>query len=405
MDAADILSLEPMLAEFLGRFNDCFQRRDTRGHFPVYIRGQLSELERKSVEPIALAAGVPVRTLQEFLTHLVWDDERMAHRVREMVATEQADPQAIGIVDETGWVKKGDKTPGVQRQYCGAVGKQENCIVTVHLAYATDNFHCLLDGELYLPQSWDEDRERCREAGIPDGVRYRPKWQIALELLDHAEQQGLHFAWLTFDEGYGGKPVFLTGLEQRKQKYVAEVPKNFVVWAEQPRVTYRRYRKNRRGAGRRTPRLASGSAPPRTVEDLAFRHPQWRHQEWQLWHVKDSHKGPVVWEVRHGLVFVKDQHGLPKGPYHLLVCRNELTGEMKYFLSNAPAQTPVIKLLEVAFSRWHVERSIQDHKGEVGLDHWEGRRWIGLKRHLTLSMVSYLFLALARQQLGKKFPS
>ena len=126
--------------------------------------------------------------------------------------TENAGRHAIGVFDETSYVKKRDKTPGVKRQWCGTVGKEENCTVTVHLSYACGEFHCLLDGELFLPEDWSADRQRCREAGIPEAISYRPKWQIALELLDRAVSRGIHFEWLTFDEGYGGKPGFLRGL-------------------------------------------------------------------------------------------------------------------------------------------------------------------------------------------------
>ncbi len=209
MDANVIRRLEPQLAEHLERFADCFARRDTRAHLPVYVRGQLSELPRKSVEPMALAAGTAVRTLQEFLTQLTWDEDRMRQRVASIVVQEHADPESIGIIDETGWVKKGDQTPGVQRQYCGSVGKQENSIITVHLGYAAKDFHCLIDGDLYLPESWHADRDRCREAGIPEDVVYRPKTQIALELYDRAVAHGVRLEWLTFDEWYGGKPHFL----------------------------------------------------------------------------------------------------------------------------------------------------------------------------------------------------
>jgi SRSO17 transposase len=402
MDARQIRSLEPMLAAYLNRFSDCFGRRDTRDHFPVYVRGQLAELPRKSVEPIALAAGVPVRTLQEFLTHLEWNEDRMCQRVGEIVATEHAHRESIGIIDETGWVKKGDKTPGVQRQYCGSVGKQENSIVTVHLGYAAGDFHCLLEGDLYLPESWNQDRARCRVAGIPDDVVYRPKSDIALELYARACANGLHFEWLIFDEWYGSKPSFLRGLQQRQQKFVGEIPKCFMAWIDPPRTTQRPYRRGRRGPFGKKPRLCAGSAAPQTVERLAQGHPSLKDQRWQTWHVKDGQKGPMVWKVKHVLVFVKDENGLPTGPLPLLVCRNPLTDVVKYFLSNAPPETPVATLLRVAFSRWRIERCFEDSKGEVGLDHWEGRRWIGLKRHLILSTVSYLFLAKSCQRLKEK---
>jgi SRSO17 transposase len=273
----------------------------------------------------------------------------------------------------------------------------------VHLGYVAGDFHCLLDGDLFLPESWHNDRARCRGAGIPDDVVYRPKTEIALELYDRAVAHGVRFEWLTFDEWYGGKPPFLRALGARGQKFVAEIPKGFRAWIEPPRMTSRPFQRHGRGPGRSTPRLVAGGAKAQTVERLARSNPALRDQPWQTWRIKDTHKGPLVWRVKHVLVFIKDEHGHPEGPYHLLVCQHPFTGEVKYFLSNAPTDTPLKKLLRVAFGRWHVERCFEDGKGEVGLDHWEGRRWIGLKRHLILTTVSYLFLAKACQRLrGKK---
>ena len=209
MDAQQIRKLKPKLRRFLKQFDECFPRKDTRAHLPVYISGQLSDIPEKSVEPIAINAGVPPRTLQEFLSQHHWDHDRARDQLQHIVRDEHSGPHSIGILDETSDVKKGDKTPGVKRQWCGAVGKKENCIVTVHLTYARDGFHTLIDGELYLPKSWSDDRARCREAGIPDDMVYRPKWKIGLELYDRAIGNGLHFDWMTFDEGYGSKPELL----------------------------------------------------------------------------------------------------------------------------------------------------------------------------------------------------
>jgi SRSO17 transposase len=368
----------------------------------VYVRGQLSDLPEKSVEPIALEAGVAPRTLQEFLSQLKWDEERMRDRVQQVVRTEHAGAHAIGIFDETSDPKKGDKTPGVQKQWCGRLGKLENCLVTVHLGYAVDDFHCLVDGELFLPESWDQDRDRCREAGIPDSVVYRPKWQIALELYDRGIAHGLHFDWLTFDEGYGGKPEFLREVSARQQRYVAEVPRTLTGWLKEPRVVTRPYRRGGRGRGRKVPRLASGSRPARGVEIL-LKDRVLRDQPWQPWRVKDGDKGPMVWECKHTFITVKDEGGLPGQRLHLLIARNVLDPkEIKFFVSNAPPATGIGALLLVAFSRWRVERCFQEGKSEIGLDQYEGRRYLGLKRHLVLSAVSYLFLAKVRQEWGEK---
>jgi SRSO17 transposase len=403
MDAKQIRKLKPMLTRYLKQFDDCFSRRDCREHFSTYVEGQLSDLRQKSCEPIALAAGVPPRDLQEFLAAYKWQEERARNRFQQTVAREDAGPNSIGIIDETSDVKQGVKTPGVQRQWCGTVGKKENCIVTVHLAYATGDFHCLLDGDLYLPESWSNDRDRCRAAGIPDEVVYRPKWRIALETYDRARGNHVVFDWLTFDEWYGGKPEFLREIAARRQVFVAEVPRTFSGWIHQPHVTARPFRRGR-GRGRKTPRLVSGSRPAISVENMLQYSAKLREQPWVRYRVKDGEKGPLVWEVKHTRITVQDENGLPGMHLHLVVARNVLNpDEVKFFVSNAGEDTRVQTLLLVAFSRWRVERCFEDQKQEVGLDQWEGRRWLGLKRHLILSSISYLFLARVRKKLrGEK---
>ncbi len=390
MDADQIRQLRPALGRYLRQFDDCFGNSCSRAHLPIYIRGQLSNLPRKSVEPIALAEGVAPRTLQEFLSLLEWDERRLVDRVHQLVAREHASPHAVGVIDETGCPKKGTKTPGVQRQYCGASGKVDNCVVTVHLSYAADKFHCLLASELYLPQVWADDRQRCRQAGIPDDVVYRPKWQIALELLDRAQGNGVQLAWLTFDEYYGSKPEFLHGLQRRGQRYVAEVPVNFHGWLKPPRL-------RPRGRGFQVRRRSSG------VADLLRYSPALRDQPWQRFRVKDGEKGPMVWEVKHVRFYPQRDDGDPGPPGHLIVARNVLQPEeVKYFVSNAPAETRLQTLLLVAFSRWHVERCFEDEKMELGFDHYEGRKYRGLIRHQALTAVSHLFLERIREQWGGK---
>jgi SRSO17 transposase len=405
MDSNQIRRLEPKLVHYLNHFAGCFTRKDTRAHLGVYVRGQLSDSPQKSVEPIALEAEVAPRTLQEFLSQHRWDEDRLRDRLQQLVATEHHGPHAVGLFDETSDVKKGNKTPGVQKQWCGRLGKTENCIVTVHLGYARGDFHCLLDGELYLPEDWSADRDRCREAGIPDDMRYRPKWKIALELFDRAVRNGVRFDWLTFDEGYGGKPELLRELAARKQRYVAEVPRNLTGWLERPQVVTRPYHKNRRGRGRKVPRLASGSRPARRVDEL-LDDPRLRDQPWQRFRVKDGQKGPMVWECKHVMLTVKGADGLPGETLHLVAARDVLDpDELKFFVSNAPPETGVETLLLVAFSRWRVERCFEDHKSEIGLDQYEGRRYRGLKRHLLISAVSYLFLARVRQEWAGEKPA
>ena len=236
MTIDQMISLGPELASFLREFADCFGRSEPRGKLETYVRGQLGQLPRKSVEPIALAAGMKPRTLQEFLASDEWDEDRLARHVRRLVVRDHGDDQAIGVLDESGHPKKGRHTAGVSRQYCGNTGKIDNCVMTVHLTYTSfdGRFRTMLDSSLFLPQGWHEDRERCRRAHIPDDVVYRPKYVIALEQLDRAIAEGVRFSWITADEWYAQKPAFVRGLEQRGLRFVLEIPKNLAVWLHDP---------------------------------------------------------------------------------------------------------------------------------------------------------------------------
>jgi SRSO17 transposase len=356
----------------------------------------LGDLDRKSVEPIADAAGVPPRTLQEFLSMLKWDDQAARDRVQRRVARRHPHPHSVGVIDETSFPKQGNKTACVQRQYCGSHGKLDNCVVSVHLGYVAGDFHTLLDGEPYLPEeTWHENRTRCRAAGIPDDVVYRPKWQIALGQVQRALGNGVRFSWLTFDEGYGGKPPFLRVLDGLGQNYVAEIPANFVGWTRPPEVLYREHARNK-GPGRRRklPRLKVRNTPAAEVREILKHSPVLREVPWERYQVKDGSKGPMVWEAKRIPFWIKDENGLPSRPHHLIVARNVLKpDEVKFFLSNAPESTPVEILLMVAFGRWHIERLFQDSKTELGLDHFEVRKYPSIARHLILTCISHLFLA------------
>jgi len=403
MDAQIILRIKPELTSYLHEFDDCFGRSQTRGHLRAYVQGQLSDLPRKSIEPMADAADIPPRTLQEFLSLSRWDEQRLRDRLQQRVAAHYAHEHSVGIIDESSFVKKGDKTACVQRQYCGAVGKRENCVVSVHLGYATPDprgFHALLDGEPFVPEeTWGQDRDRCHAAGIPDDVGHRTKHQMALEQYRRAVGNGVRFRWLTFDEFYGRSTVFLRELDALGQDYVAEVPVNFHVWTQPPEVLHRRHARDltRPGRRRKYPRLKVKHNPTIPVENVARYSPLMREQPWVKYQVKDGSKGPMVWEVKHLRVYLKDEQGLPAGggrAYHLLVARNVLDpDEIKYFISNAAESTPVSTLLLVAFSRWKIERMFEDSKMELGLDHFEVRAYQAIQRHLILSCLSHLFLA------------
>jgi len=366
MDIRKLEELRPRLDDFLTRFDDCIKTLPSRRHLRTYVNGQLGPLARKSVEPIALEADVPVRSLQEFLEIHRWDETKLARRVREVVVDRHADPEAVGVIDETSYAKKGEKTVGIQRQYCGETGKIDNCVVTVHLAYASRDFAAIVDGDLFVPEhTWANDTDRRLEAGIPDEVTYRPKWRIALDLLTRSMADGLRMKWLTADEAYGRVGEFRHESANQGLLYVVEVPCATTGW---------------------TAAMAKRGDDARRVDVL------WRRggPSWEMYHVKDTEKGPVVWEAR-AVRFSPHEDDAAGDEQWLIVARNVLSGEVKRFLSNAPEATSCEAMLRVAFTRWTVEHLFHEAKREVGLRHFEVRRYKPVMRHLALSMVSLLF--------------
>jgi SRSO17 transposase len=373
MTEQEIAGLGPAFATYLGRYRRCFLQKRTAAHFDNYCRGLLSDLPRKTVEPIALEAGTAVRTLQEFLTTARWDHDHLRDLLQQQLAQVLAELPVdtlgtVGIIDETSCRKWGDETPGVQRQYLGCVGKVDNGIVTVHVGVAKGRFQALLDADLYLPKVWNADRERCQAAGIPDDVRYRPKWRIALDQLVRLHGNGITFDWLVFDEGYGAAVPFLEVLNLVRQRFVAEVPVNFAVADVAGGPTQRADQ-----------RLSAADAK--------------RGKRYRLAHrtVQDS-----VWRASTATVWVAGREHV------LIVAINETTAEIKYFLSNATT-TAMEQLLAVAFGRWNVEHSFRLAKQEAGLMHYEGRDYTGLMRHLILALVVLGFVATQTERLrGEK---
>jgi SRSO17 transposase len=397
MDIAELRSLRSALDRFAGQFDDCIRTQPSRNHLRTYLRGQLGPLERKSIEPMALDAGVPPRTLQEFLSLHRWDEVAVERRLRALVIRDHFDPNGIGVIDEVSFPKKGRKTAGVQRQYCGATGKTDNCVIAVELGYATENFHALLAADLYLPEeAWTEDRSRCRGAGIPEDIVYRPKWRIALELVERAHGEGVPLGWLTADELYGRVREFREGIARLGTRYVLEIPTTLTGWTRQPEVipvgTITPF-----GRVLQKPCVAAGAPEARKVTRL------WKRggPPWIQYLIKTTQKGPVVWEVRE-TKFFPNHDGVPGKEERLLIAREVLTGEVKYFLSDAPADVPTKVLLFVAFSRWHIERLFEDAKGEVGFDHFEVRCYRALMRHLILTALSLYFLCEETDRLRKK---
>ncbi len=406
MTPEQITGLGPALTEFLGSFKSCLGECRLLDHFATYCRGLLSGLQRKSVEPIALAAGSTVRALQLFLNRRTWDHARLRDQLQRRVATQLApapgatgplgadDLGVIGLIDETSVAKKGDKTPGVQRQYCGASGKIDNCIVTVHLGCCRGELAVLLDSDLYLPKSWVDDRAcggtRCRDADIPDGMTCRSKTAIALDLVRRAIGNGIRFDWQVFDEGYGKDPSFLFGLDALGQTWIGEVPRNFRCWPTLPSCHSLRK-----------------EFDSKEVYNVTRWSPAFIYQPWRpLTHTRQTVE-PVVWDVKAARVHLRDP--ITDRPadrsYWLIVAWNRTTEEYKYFLSNAPPHTDLGLLLRVALRRAQIEHLFRVVKQEVGLAHFEGRSYVGLMRHMILCQLILLFLAEQTRQINYGIPA
>jgi SRSO17 transposase len=391
MTEQQLQALAPALADFLDEFLFCCDYTQTFGHLGTYVRGLLSDLPRKTAEPMALQAGTPARTLQEFLKDHAWDFAAVRQHLHADAATRLPSVPAddlgtVGLIDETSAVKQGTKTPGVARQYLGCVGKVQNGIVTVHLGVCRGTYQTLLDFDLYLTKDWAADRPRCREAGIPDDIVYRPKWQIALEELDRARAVSVRLDWLTFDEEYGKRPGFVAGLDERQQRFVGEVPRTFSCLAAHK-------------SGRRPDAQLNG----RPAEEVVRHASAFRGQSWQVLRLSRRTMEDQVWRVKAARVWLSSKSGWSAGTYWLIWASNDATGEEKFFLSNAPIDTPVATLVRVGFRRARVEHAFRVCKSELGFTHFEGRNYVALMRHLSLCLVALTFVAVHTERLrGEK---
>lgn len=375
MTDAEFAGIGPSFATFLRGFRQHTGLAPTAGHFQEYCCGLLSDEPRKTVEPLALRAGTTVRTLPVFLKDSVWDEQAIRVTLRHTLAAAFAaepDPSrlgTIGILGETSVRKKGIKTPGVQRQYLGCVGKVDNGIVTVHLGACRGELKALLDAELFLPKSWDADRPRCQAAGIPDGKGHEAKWKLAVWQWTQARQDGIVFDWLTFDAGYGSVPAFLWVLQLSGRPYVGAIPTI--------------YRVSRREGAKRIEARECLKATAR--------------KGWKRFVLRHATGGVSVWKYRSDEVFAA-RHW-----QRLIVAVNVATGEVKYFASNDRRRSAKT-LLRVAFRRAPIEHLFRLVKQEAGFTHFEGQNYRALMRHLTMALVVMGFVSIHAARLRKKMP-
>jgi SRSO17 transposase len=353
------------LEELLGRVAGRFRRVEPRRHARALVLGLLADLPRKNCWTIAEHAGQATPDgLQHLLAGAAWDEHAVRDDVRDYLVEHLADPEAVLVVDETGDLKKGARTVGVQRQYTGTAGKVDNAQVAVYLAYATGAGHGVIDRELYLPQGWIDDPARCRAAGVPDQVGFATKPELARQMLDRALEAGVPAGWVTADEVYGGDPALRGWLETRQLPHVLAV--------------------------KCTEPLPPASGPPTSAARLAKRVPP---EGWLRLSAGQGAKGRrwYAWS-RLALTPADAPNGWGRW---LLVRRSLTTGELAYYVCAGPADLPLVALVRVAGTRWRVEEAFQAGKGLCGLDEHQVRRWRSWYRWVTLAMLAYAFLVVA----------
>ena len=380
--AADVSGCRRRLQDFLQRYLPRFYRLEQHELARVVLQGKLSDLQRKTSEPIAAQAGRHRKPVQHFVGAGKWDDEAVMAELRGHVAQECGDADAVLVLDGSGFPKSGADSCGVARQWCGRLGKVENCQVGVFLTYVTADGYAPLDRQLYLPRDWAEDPRRRQAAHVPAAVTFRESWRIGLDLLDRAAAD-VPFGWVAGDDEFGRASALRAQLRLRRLRYVLDVPANTLVRdpgeAAQP--------------GRRVP-------PWRRVDAWAQALPARR---WRRLVLGAGARGPKVVRVAEAWVQTRDEDGCV-GPRERLVVIRSVASEPRvwYTLSNARAEVPVARVAQAHGRRHGVEEVLQAGKGEVGLAQYEVRSWVGWHHHMTLSLLALWFVILEKRRLEKK---
>jgi SRSO17 transposase len=390
----DIDAISDELKTYHRLFHTVFQRREQRYWSLVYLCGQLSDLERKTIEPMVLALLGPepnaVRAVEHFISQGAWETRALIQRYQEVVAEWLGDPLGVVIIDGSGFPKQGHDSAGVAHQYCGALGKVANCQEGVFAVYVSPRGYAFVDMRLYVHEDWFDEayRERWKKCGIPADLPFRTESQLALDMVRELVTRGqMPFQWVTFDEHFGESPSLLDEIDVLGKWYMAEVPSNTRVWLRTPRVEPPG--PGLLGRPRTRPRLAKNAPRARELRDVAASLPQ---SAWTRYTFKEGSKGPMVAEfVFLRVTAVRDK--LP-GPRVWAVFRRSLEPqpELKFYLSNAPCTCAHYELAQVCGLRWPVETTLEEGKGEVGLDHYETRTWLGWHHHMAHTFLAHLFL-------------
>jgi SRSO17 transposase len=402
---SDVEGFMDALQEFQSAFHDCFARSEPRVHFFDYMVGQFSKLERKSIEPMALqVAGGTIRGMQRFISDVRWDEEQMVWNYHQLVAEEMGDPEGVLMFDETGFVKKGTDSVGVARQYCGPLGKVENCQVGVFAGYASRHGYALVDKRLFLPEAWwtDAYAGRRTKCNVPDTLTFQSKPQLAAAMLQAiAHEALLPFKYVVADCLYGNSPDFLDAVDAcvGVTTFVA-IPSETRCWLQRPQTEDKTY--IYKGDVRAKRVIVAPTNAPSSVAALAASLPA---SSWYQRTVSEGTKGPIASAfARRRVTLCKDS--LPDRTVWLVIKRTLGANPVySYYISNAPESTPWRTFVWLSGLRWAIEQCFEEGKTELGMDHYEVRKYAGWHHHMLTTMLAHFFLWHLKLRLGKKSAS
>lgn len=404
VEKEDVEDFIDELKGFHNEFRDCFSRSEPRENLLRYAVGQFSNLERKSVEPMALnVEGGNVRSMQRFISDVIWDETKMLSKYHELVNEDMGDPESVLIFDESGFVKKGDNSAGVARQYCGNLGKVENCQVGVFAAYGSPSGYSLLDKRLFIPEKWftNDYKEKRKKCKFPEDIEFKTKPQLAVEMFKNFQKQKkLPYKYVATDSLYGNSPEFIETIEKQENLiYFVGIHSNTKCWLKMPKTRQKEYKYNGQIHTKKV--LAKKEKEPQTFRSLAQ---NINNFFWYRRKVSEGTKGPIMYEFTRKRV-VLSKNGLPYKTVWLIIKRT--LGDdptYYYYISNAPKDIKLKTFVWLSGTRWAIEQCFEEAKSELGMDQYEVRKFPGWNHHILISMLSHFFLWHLKIRLGKKSP-
>lgn len=391
------------LKKYMKLFKPAFVRMEQIQKSLTYLNGLLGNVARKNVEQMALGMREKVRSLQYFVGQSQWQTEPVIVIHQGLIGETVGEEDGVMLIDESSSVKQGTKSVGVAAQYCGSVGKTANGQVGVYLGYASRKGYSLIEGRLFMPEKWfeEEQAEQREECGVPEDLVFKTKPEIGLELLANAAKRGkLPFFWVAADALYGDSPTFRDGVAATGKCFFTAIKENSLIWSTPPKVHIPKWS----GHGRHPTRLrlSDPRKHPVPVKDLVKKI---QKQDWVRTVSKAGSKGPIVCDFAF-LRVTESRGGLPAGPLWLIIRRNlDDPSQIKCFFSNAPVSIPLAELVRVCGMRWPIETIFEEAKGEVGMDHYEMRSWIGWHHHMLLVSLAHHFLVRLRIQFQEQAPA